>query len=310
MYNLGKKDIIQDEFGRPVSKFELFKQNIKNKLATIYFNEIKNNLGPSILFGAKTLGKWLVNALKFTYKYLPMFCTFILLGYLLTQLTLLIVNNIIPLFVDNFKGWIEFSNKLPYAFHTDLNGWIKFGRVILFFALTMSLHNLMEMVKVDLEDSEYPGLSYIVVLVTGLFITCLIIPVWFDWLCGLSALAFIGYIFFTGASNSEGSGSSGGGYSEDYKHETRRDERQPYKTETYEAPKTEQKTKSVVSANSWGGNSTMVHFSDGSRTAIPGYLKGYTGSSVTVTTDKAGKSFIIYEMKGSTLSRGRSWYQP
>ena len=231
MYNLNKNNIIQDDFGKPIS----FIQKIKNKLATIFFNRTKNNLGPSILSKAKTFGKWLVNALRFTYKYLPLFCIFILMGYLLIQIILLTVNNIIPLFVDDFKGWIEFSNKLPYAFHTDLNDWIKFGRVILFFALTMNLHILLEVVRVDLEYNKYPGLSYLVVLFTVLFIISLIIPIWFNWVCGLSIIAFFGYILFTGVSNSE---SSGGGYSEDYKHETRRDERQSYRSETKEIIRT------------------------------------------------------------------------
>ena len=303
MYNLNKKDIIQDEFGRSLSKFDLFKQEIQNKLATIDFNEIKSNLGPSILSGLKTLGILLVSVLKFIYQILPTIAFMIFIGYVLLQITLFLGNNIAPHVLDNFKGWTEFSNKLPYAFHTDIHGMVKFGRLILFLVLACNITKLSDIVDID-RDNEYPFYSYIVVVLAGLFITCLIIPRWFHILCGLSIL--IGIIAsFIHVPETE-SGSYSRDYEDDYEEKPRKQE-----TSTYTQPVVqEQKTKQIASANSWAGNSTMVHFTDGSRTAIPGYLHGFTGNTVTVTTDKAGKSFIIYEMKGSTLSRGRSWYQP
>ena len=55
MYNLNKQNIIQDEFGRPLNFFEKVKLKLQNKLATIDFNKIKNNLGPSTLFAAKSI---------------------------------------------------------------------------------------------------------------------------------------------------------------------------------------------------------------------------------------------------------------
>ena len=174
---------------------------------------------------------------------------------------------------------------------------------IKFLVLACNITKLSDIVDID-RDNEYPFYSYIVVVLAGLFITCLIIPRWFHILCGLSIL--IGIIAsFIHVPETE-SGSYSRDYEDDYEEKPRKQE-----TSTYTQPVVqEQKTKQIASANSWAGNSTMVHFTDGSRTAIPGYLHGFTGNTVTVTTDKAGKSFIIYEMKGSTLSRGRSWYQP
>lgn len=299
MYNLNKQNIIQDEFGRPLNFFEKVKLKLQNKLATIDFNKIKNNLGPSTLFAAKTLGKWLVNAFKIIYKYLPTLCIFLLLGYLLIQAGLFIVNNLIPFCSSNFNGFSEFTNKLPYAFHTDLNGWIKFGRFILFFSLLFILQFFTEIVSTNLEYNEYPDwLSYLVVLATGLFIISLFLPIWFNWLCGITSIIVIGKLLIENYTGSDYSltRSSRSGSSDNYEERITKLEKSQ-NTSTFQEVQRTYKFENVRQYNTFVGAIRRLYENGkntGTGTSInmPGKLISASGDQIIV---QQGSQWYTYE---------------
>ena len=301
MYNLNKQNIIQDDFGKPLNFFEKVKLKLQNKLATIDFNKIKNNLGPSILFGIKTLGKWLVNAFKIIYKYLPAVCIFLLLGYLLIQVGLFIVNNLIPFCSSDFNGFPEFTNKLPYAFHTDLNGWLKFGRFILFFSLLFILQFFTEIVSTDLEYNEYPGwLSYLVVLATGLFITSLFIPTWFHYLCGITSVIVIGKLLIENQSGTSCSinskRSSRGGRSDDYEERTSKIEKSQ-NTSTFQEIQRTYKFENIRQYNTYVGATRRLYENGkntgtGTSISMPGRLISASGDQIIV---QQGNQWYTYE---------------
>lgn len=307
MYNLNKQNIIQDEFGRPLNFFEKVKLKLQNKLATIDFNKIKNNLGPSILFAVKTLGKWLVNVFKIIYKYLPTLCIFLLLGYLLIQAGLFIVNNLIPFCSSDFNGFQDFTNKLPYAFHTDLNGWIKFGRFILFFSLLFILQFFTEIVSTDLEYNEYPGwLSYLVVLATGLFIISLFLLTWFNWLCGITSIIVIGKLLIENYTGSDYSltRSSRSGSSDNYEERITKLEKSQ-NTSTFQEVQRTYKFENVRQYNTFVGAIRRLYENGkntGTGTSInmPGKLISASGDQIIV---QQGSQWYTYEAQtGNTVS--------